>query len=380
MSEMVNQGKVWTDEELNLLRENYIKGDTIEDLSKKHKRSKNAIINKLKFLKIYKTKNNVWTEEEIKILKEIYGYGDWDNILSLLPRHNKDSIISKAYKLKIKNKSYKWTDEESFILQKEYNKGTSIKEISKILNKTESSVSGKAGLMGLKRVFLWQDWEKEYLKENYSIKTMEEICGVLNNRKRKNIINYAKKLNLKNNQWQPHEDEFIKENYIKMSDVEMSEKLNNRTWRAVKWRRSILGLERKGYGGWGQNYTALDGSNCLSIGEFNITNYFIKNNIYYEKEVSYKNIIEEDNSLRRFDWIVRNIENNMICVEFFGMSTNKKKKSKSIIEYEKRKNKKIIDCDKNNIPLICIYENDLLFNMKGFKEKLLQFNIIKSID
>lgn len=75
-----------------------------------------------------------------------------------------------------------------------------------------------------------------------------------------------------------------------------------------------------------------------------------KNSISFEKEVHYKDVIESDNTNRRFDWVLYN-NNNTYYVEMFGII--------GFEEYEEKRKKKIEDCKRNNVNLIAIYPDDL---------------------
>ncbi|MBL4950980.1 hypothetical protein JK635_01840 [Neobacillus sp. YIM B02564] len=96
---------------------------------------------------------------------------------------------------------------------------------------------------------------------------------------------------------------------------------------------------------------------CSSYEEYVITNYLEDNDIIFSKEKMYKDVIKEDTTMRRFDWVIT-YENKTYYVEYFGMT--------GMEEYDKKAKQKIEDCNKNNINLVTIYPKDL--KLKSFDE------------
>lgn len=135
---------------------------------------------------------------------------------------------------------------------------------------------------------------------------------------------------------------------------------------------NILNLEYNiESGGYGNICRDLKGCMCRSIAEQNITNFFINNNIKYEKETPYKNKIKDFNMNYRFDWTI-NIKQNEYNVEYFGMY-NAKSKSKTIKNYVKKAKKKIKLLYKHELINQCIFifPNDIKPKAEdGIKNKL----------
>ena len=96
-----------------------------------------------------------------------------------------------------------------------------------------------------------------------------------------------------------------------------------------------------------------NGDRCLSTGEKIITDFFIDNNIRYEKEVPYKNFVKT-NIRYVADWKI----SDGVMVEYFGFIKSSKT-SKIVVSYLKKTKRKIFFCKKNNIKLIPIYPNDV---------------------
>ena len=97
-------------------------------------------------------------------------------------------------------------------------------------------------------------------------------------------------------------------------------------------------------------YFTSKGIKCLSYDEYLITDWLEINNINFIKEVYYKNILQNDNTNRRIDWIILH-NNKLHYIEYFGLIHEK--------EYKQRAFKKIEDFKKNNMKLIEIYPNDM---------------------
>lgn len=91
------------------------------------------------------------------------------------------------------------------------------------------------------------------------------------------------------------------------------------------------------------------GTKCLSVCELKITDWLEGNNIQFEKEVPYKDIMPDDNTNRTFDWVI-NHNGQQYCVEMFGINGND--------TYDEHKRQKIKDCNEHNIKLIKLNSND----------------------
>jgi len=104
------------------------------------------------------------------------------------------------------------------------------------------------------------------------------------------------------------------------------------------------------FGKYIKKYITDKGAICLSKSEYIITCWLELHNIIFDKEVYYKKVLNNDNSRRKFDWIIYH-NNKIYYVEFFGLIRNKLYKQGAL--------QKIEDCKKNNIDLIAIYPKDL---------------------
>lgn len=107
-----------------------------------------------------------------------------------------------------------------------------------------------------------------------------------------------------------------------------------------------IGLDIKN----GRKYKTKDGEEFLSSYEYKFAMMLKKYNIYYERELLYRNIIDNFDRKFRFDFVIE-LQGVKYFIEIFGIEAND--------SYDKRKQEKIKICKLNNIPLIGIYRNDL---------------------
>jgi hypothetical protein len=99
----VFRSSYFTEEELQNIKRDFSNNMSIREISKRYNRREDVLRKKLKELGLYvPRKYDIYTDEEIQILKEYYPSWDWDTLLKLLPNKNKSSIINKACKLGIK--------------------------------------------------------------------------------------------------------------------------------------------------------------------------------------------------------------------------------------------------------------------------------------
>ena len=382
-------------DEKQYIIKDYEDGLQINKIALKYKRDETTIMQSLKKWGIHEYRHNRWTNEEIELLKNIYGNKSWDYILKQFPNHTKSTILSKASELNISKEDYFWTEEDYEILKYGYKNNLSRKEIKKLLNNkfTCEAIGGKATLLNLVQNHWWENWELEYLKEHYSNTSLDEICEVLKNRKRKSIIQKAQILGLESAfMWKHKEDNFIKENYLKMTDIQMS-KVLNRTWRAIKWRRTYLNLERPMRNTYGEGYVDENGIVFNSQDEGRVFNYIKSIDIFkyikclstnHEKYGEYVFELEESDNYNKFypDFVIEYISinnekiklNKQNIIEFYGMYNENKTNNPIIQKYVKKtKVKEKFYSARDDIYYIGIFNKDLTYNFRGLKKKLESF-------
>jgi hypothetical protein len=89
---------------------------------------------------------------------------------------------------------------------------------------------------------------------------------------------------------------------------------------------------------------------CRSYSERDITNYFIDNNIIYDKECQYNKFLNNKTDMRRLDWIVLDSNFNKYYVEYFGLWDDRRK-----VNYRSKAKKKIKDLYKKGYGDKCIF-------------------------
>ena len=107
------------------------------------------------------------------------------------------------------------------------------------------SIKSKAHRLGITSLNQWSEDEINILKTNYSIMTVDDIAKLLPNRSNNAIISTAIKLGIKNQRkWQDWQIQYIVDNWELEPDKIMCKKIG-KTFRAVKAKREELGLYRR---------------------------------------------------------------------------------------------------------------------------------------
>lgn len=165
----------WTDQQLELLLENYgnINTDKLSKIIDKSIGSIYYILNKEKI----KLENRWWTKDEIKKLKVLYPSYSNQDLEDILSR-SEDAIQFKADSLNLKK--VLWWSEEDIELLKEMNfEGLSHTKISKILGRSRSSVHNKLIEYKLtESCEIWSEQKLKFLKElaTSGLYTYQEIA------------------------------------------------------------------------------------------------------------------------------------------------------------------------------------------------------------
>jgi hypothetical protein len=198
----------WTEEEIEILKEHYLKTSWDELLKILPNRTYNGIMHKANRLGLYRksydqTKSLRWTDEEIKILKEYYPTASWDELFELLPNHTKGAITSKAKDyndLKRLRCGY-WNKEEDNIIKEHYPMAY-WEDLHKLLpNRTHWGITTRASYLKVKRIRnedpkIWKYYEDAVLKKYYETASWERILELLPFRNQRGIIHRANRLDL----------------------------------------------------------------------------------------------------------------------------------------------------------------------------------------
>lgn len=126
----------------------------------------------------------------------------------------------------------------------------------------------------------------------------------------------------------------------------------NRRFGGIKKTCELLNIEYNRFYGTGVVCYDNNGNLCNSAKEKDISNFFIKNNIKYIKEVGYNELIKNDR--RVFDWKVC-LNDKIYYVEYFGLYDINKNNNIIVNSYIKKARKKIKDLYKARVIDKCIF-------------------------
>lgn len=254
----------WTEEQINYLKENY-PNKSKEELLENLPYTWSSICTKARKNKIVRRKfEPKWTEDEKEFLRQNYPDGDKNFILSTLNKYNWGEIQRKANSLKIVRNivTPRLFSEEDIQWLKDNYSQASLQEIENRFPDIDiQAVRNRANHFGLKRiniirnrinddnlVFTYED--SEWLKDNYSIKSMEDIISHFDNQFSKSqIYSKAASLGLKRDfdDYTEDEIELIKNFYDKCKTVDefCKKYMPNRTIYSVTSKAHKLGIVKR---------------------------------------------------------------------------------------------------------------------------------------
>ena len=306
-----------------------------------------------------------WTDEKIEILIKYYPTREYDKMFEELNYFNLDNIRHKAKKLGIKVVEYNYTNEDIAFIEKNF-KTMKYEEMSKILGKTISSIQSKIRNLGLIKSAKWTEEELELLREVYPYYPNEYLeRKYFIGRKSFSIRNMALKIGL-----HKKEDNFLFYNpqdiIERLSDLATklgrtplidelipnnlpSERTYNRYFGGYRNACELAGLEINcDLFGNAKKYYSSNKDLCFSKSELIITEFFIKNNMWYTKDTRYSEIISDKRcGTKRTDWVLK----DGTIVEFWGFP--------KFEGYVDGMNLKIRICKENNLNLIELFRKDL---------------------
>lgn len=319
-------------------------------------------------------KNPKWTNEDLNLLKENYNSKTREDLEKMFPGRNFQAIQIKANRLGVHRLNY-FTEKDIEFIRNNYENMTTV-EMGKILGRNKTNVQQKAKEMGFFKQENWSDEENQRLIKNFEGNSVDELSEkFFKNRTKSAIYHQIQQLGLQNktNRYESFSDDYFIEKmkfiYNKIGRVLMSRELCEfdmpspqlfvTRFGSYSNFCKACGLEPNT--GYIKHQKTLDkkGDICLSLSEKIISDFLFDNGFIYLKEIPYKKLIPSYLGKMRCDWLL----NGNVVVEFFGMSRHKK--------YKTRMENKINLCSENNIKLIELYEQDLL-NEK-YKEKLNPF-------
>ena len=164
------QGREWTEEEDNILRE-YYGNLSINEIHNKYllNRSKASIQQRAKILGItYKENSPIWSSEEIEILEKYYPI-EGLKVENRLKGRTRNSILKKVSMRKIKAQDNSWNEEEIRLLKKYYPQYGN-KTVDFIPNRPLSSIRDKAGELGIYvEKMIFSESEDKIIEKYYPI-------------------------------------------------------------------------------------------------------------------------------------------------------------------------------------------------------------------
>lgn len=350
--------------------------DTVQ-ISEKHGCSTSHVFPLLKKLGI-KNHNRRFTEWHLEILKEKYATESWD-MLESLTGFDKLAIQSKASDLGLRREFFNWSKEDEKTLSEAYSSSSMGELLELFPRRTQGAIQTKASKMGLAYRFSWTDEMISKLKELYPYHTNKQLLKYFSGSTERSIQTQAGTYNLRkqivcNNTYTKDEllDRLI-EFAEKLGRTPVCTELgkdndmpHSRTYDRYfgTYRKALLeaGLEPV------QSLFATkktvvrrasNGDLCYSKAELKITEFFLEHEIEYEKEVLYKDVLQDEEcGNKRCDWLLP----NNIIVEFFGMPEK--------TGYSKRMQQKRNLCEKHGFNLLELYRKDLNKLNKIFKSYL----------
>lgn len=197
--------KVWTEDEINFLRENYIKLGK-EACAEHLKRDVTAIVNRS--AKLHLNPKNLFTQEEDDFLKENYYKLGQETCAKVLGR-TRAALNGRAGFLKIRKSPNYWTEEEDRFLRDNYpTRGAAF--CAKTLNRKHNAIVGRCGKIGVNNeIYFWKKDEILFLKENYP-KLGGPFCAKYLNKNRATVVAKATKIGLEKERRVVDGESFIK--------------------------------------------------------------------------------------------------------------------------------------------------------------------------
>lgn len=305
----------------------------------------------------------IWTKEKTEILIEMYYDKSEEEICEAIG-NTWGAIQGRANKLGLQRnycKDIVWDENKKKILRKMYwiSSWEEIFESLGIFNKRK--ILDQANKMGLERKKNFEEWEDDFIIENYSILSTEKISKKIN-RPIGSIQTRASQLGVnKQNVWKIFSDEEI---------ISMLKKTYEKIGRFPQWRElSELNLPTgdvfsKRFGSYQNALNMIGGESgnslygvggysklnhwCRSQSEIRVSNFLFENKISYTYEKYYSSIIPEIKGTKKFDWLLNDF---LVFVEFFGLPQKE--------EYKKKMKEKIKMSKTYSFSLICILPSDL---------------------
>lgn len=188
-----------------------------------------------------------WSQDEIDWFINNYPYSDLYYMSEYLEM-SIDSIRHLASKLGLKRKKNgTFTAEEDELIARYWPDMPEDEFVEKYMpHRTVRGIQVRASKLGVVRRNKWTDLEDEFLVQNYTKYTIQELSDMIKTHSRESVYNRLKKLGLTSAgtfKYSANDIEYIRSNYLSMTDGEIGVLLN-RSEIGIKIMREKLGLYR----------------------------------------------------------------------------------------------------------------------------------------
>lgn len=250
--------KKFSEKEKQQILLDYNSGMKLCELANKYGRNSCSIIGMLRGMGEFRSAKNRWTDQEIELLQNNYQSVSLEDLKRLFPHRKLHDLHTKAYTMGLTRDIYHWSDDDLNFLKKNY-MTYSANELYEIFKGKYSIYAIRSKAQKLKfanHTNVWNSSEDNVIKKYYSYLSLEEIEKRLPNRTRNAIISRASDLGVVANYSLSHyfsdeQKNYIAENWNQKTDDEIAEILG-KTKNGIRDQRSKMGLLRcnKDYSGY----------------------------------------------------------------------------------------------------------------------------------
>ena len=185
--------KLWTDEQDEFLRQNYLTMP-IKEIAEHLGRSEKACTHRANRIGLRKT--NDWTEEQDEFLRQHYSTKNINEIAEYIGR-TEGACITRASSLGLRRACIPvWTQKEDEFLKQNF-LTMSLKDIAKHLGRTRDNCKRRASMFGLRKIAKWTKKEDEFLKQNYFSMSLKDISKYLGRTEKACLCRAKKELRLR---------------------------------------------------------------------------------------------------------------------------------------------------------------------------------------
>lgn len=171
----------FTNEEIEMLKIHYPLGNwdiIFKNIPDTTKQSVQTIMSRLgvRAEKFHEQYN--WTDEELQILKENYSHGNIEKLCELLPNRSYKAITTKAKRCKLKTREY-WTKEEQEYLKENYHTQSMDEIVKHFSYRSRNSIIAQAAQLNLTSSSKYNAYEVQFIIDNWRQMTDKEMAILL---------------------------------------------------------------------------------------------------------------------------------------------------------------------------------------------------------